>query len=98
MAKYLMLWDLNQSMIPVDAKERGSGYELLLTMVNLDIEKGLIKDWGAFVGESAGYCVVEGSEVQIGIFVQQYTPYVTFKTHPAASYDQVNEVVKSLSG
>jgi hypothetical protein len=60
MAKYLMLWDLNQSMIPVDAKERGSGYELLLTMVNLDIEKGLIKDWGAFVGESAGYCVVEG--------------------------------------
>jgi hypothetical protein len=36
--------------------------------------------------------------VEIGIFVQQYTPYVTFKTHPAASYDQVNEVVKSLSG
>ena len=98
MAKYLMLWELNLALIPTDPKERGGGYGMLLAMVKQDMEKGLIKDWGNFVGEGSGYSVVEGTEVQVGMFIQQYTPYVTFETHPIASFDQVNEVVKSLTG
>ena len=97
MGKYLMIWELNQALTPVDPKERGGGYELLMGMVKQDVEKGLTKDWGNFVGEGAGYCIVEGSEVEINKMVQQYTPYVRFKTHPVASAEQVSEVLKSLS-
>ena len=98
MEKYLMLWELNLALTPTDPKERGAGYELLLGMVKQDIEKGVLKDWGSFTGEGSGYSVVEGTKVEIGKFVQQYTPYVIFKTHPVTSLDQVNETVEALSG
>ena len=42
--------------------------------------------------------IVEGSEMEINKMVQQYAPYVKFKTHPVASVEQVDEVVKSLTG
>ncbi|MBW2492629.1 MAG: hypothetical protein JRE65_15920 [Deltaproteobacteria bacterium] len=98
MGKYLMIWELNYAHIPVDPKERGAGYEMLLAMVKQDMEKGLSKDWGNFVGESSGYCIVEGSEVEINKMVQQYSPYVSFKTHPVVSVEQVDEVIKSMIG
>jgi hypothetical protein len=41
MGKYLMIGELNYAHIPVDPKERGVGYELLLAIVKKDIEKGL---------------------------------------------------------
>lgn len=98
MGKYLLLWELNRALIPIDPKERGDGYELLMAAVKQDIAKGLTKDWGNFVGEASGYCVVEGSEVEINTMVQQYAPYVRFKTHPVASVEQVEEMLKSLTG
>ena len=96
MGKYLMFWKLNQSLIPIDPKERGQGYSLLMATVQQDIGKGLTKDWGCFVGEGKGYCVVEGSEVDISKMVQQYSPYCEFTTHPIASVDQINEMIESL--
>jgi hypothetical protein len=96
MGKYLMFWELNRSLIPVDPQERGQGFALLMSVVQQDIEKGLTKDWGCFVGEGNGYSVVEGSEVDIAKMVQQYSPYCEFSTHPVASLDQMNEVIQSL--
>ena len=96
MGKYLMFWELNRSLIPVDPQERGQGFALLMSVVQQDIKKGLTKDWGCFVGEGNGYCVVEGSEVDIAKMVQQYSPYCEFSTHPVASLDQMNEVIQSL--
>ena len=61
MQKYLMLWKLNRSLIPVDPHERGQGFALLMALVQQDIEVGLTKDWGCFVGEGNGYAIVEGS-------------------------------------
>jgi len=98
MGKYLMIWQLNERLTPVDPKERGNGFRLLIEMVKQDRQKGLTKDWGNFVGEGSGYCVVEGSEVEINKMVQQYSPYVGFQTHPIASLEQVDEMIKSLTG
>ena len=98
MGKYLMIWELNYSLVPVDSRERGAGYEMLIKMVKQDIKNGLAKDWGNFVGEGSGYCIAEGSEVEINKMVQQYSPYVNFKTHAVVSVEQVDEVIKSMVG
>ena len=98
MGKYLMLWELDTTRVPVDPKERGSGFELLMGAVKQDIQKGLMKDWGGFVGELNGYGVAEGSEVEIGNMMQQYVPFVSFKLHAIASVSQVDELVKALKG
>lgn len=97
MAKHLMLWELNISHVPLDPKERGQGYALLMEMVKRDIEMGLTKDWGCFVGEGRGYCVVEGSEVEVSKMVQHYSPYCKFRTHPVASVEDMDEVISSLA-
>ena len=98
MGKYLLLWELNSTLIPADPQERIKGYAGLMVLVQQDIEKGLTKDWGCFVGEGNGYCVVEGSEVDISKMVQQYSPFCKFTSHPVASVEQMIEAFKSMIG
>ena len=98
MGKYLVLWEIDKTKVPVNPKERGDGWRMLTNMVKQDLAKGVVKDWGAFVGELNGYFVAEGSEVELGKLTQQYVPFVFFKTYPAASIAQVEDVLKSLSG
>ena len=97
MAKYLLLWEMDNTRTPIDAKERGGGYQLLLDMVRQDLEKGIVKDWGVYVGENRGYTVVEGTEVEIGKMLNQYVPFVIFKeTRAISSLSQVDEIVRAL--
>ena len=97
MGRYLLMWQLDPARVPVDPKERGAGWAGLMGMVKKDMEKGITKDWGAFVGEGSGYCVVEGTETEISVMVQQYSPIVHFKTHPVMSVSQVEEMIGTLS-
>lgn len=97
MGRYLLLWEVPLTAVPLDKKERGAGFNILLEMVKQDMKKGLTKDWGAFVGELSGYSVVEGTEVEILNQIAQYSPLVTFKVHPIASVSHVSEMIKALS-
>lgn len=97
MGKYLMLWEVDQSRVPVSAKERGTGSSLLLEMVKQDLKSGKLKDWGAFVGENNGYLIAEGTEVEVGNTLLRFAPYILFKVHPIASVDQIAEVIKKPS-
>jgi len=98
MAKYLLLWEGDNARIPVDPKERGAGYKLMLAMVKQGIQKGIVKDWGCFIGENNGYVVAEGTEEEIGNMAEQYVPFCTMKAHAVASVSQADELVKALSG
>jgi hypothetical protein len=98
MAKYLVLWEIDQTKIPIDPKQRGQGWSLLMAMVRQDLEKGISKDWGAFVGQTNGYSVFEGTEVEVMKALQQYVPFCIFKVHPISTESQVNEMIAALSG
>lgn len=98
MAKYLITWQIDQTRVPLDPKQRGEGWGFLLSMVKQDIEKKLTIEWGAFIGEASGYTVMEGSEVEVMKALQQYVPYCTFQSHPVASVSQVEEMISALSG
>jgi hypothetical protein len=96
MPKYLVLWEADNSRVPVDPKERATGWKALMDLVKKDIADGVTKDWGAFVGENRGYTIFEGSEVEVDIRLQQYAPYFIFETHAIASVSQVEKVHKAL--
>ena len=96
MGKYLLLWEFDRTKIPVDPKERGIEFKMLMKVIRQDIEKGILKDWGLFVGEDHGYSVVQGTEVEVIKAVQQYTPFVYFASHPIASVNQAGEMIKAL--
>ena len=98
MAKYLMLWSLDKALIPADPKERGGGWGLLMELVKQDMDKGVTKDWGLFPSEGAGYCILEGTNVEIMQCTEQYVPYVDFETRPIASFEETLELIKNMSG
>ena len=98
MGKYLVLWEADQTKIPIDPKERGSAWGMLMAMVRQDIEKGITKDWGVFIGERYGYAVLEGTEVEVMNSLQKYVPFIIFKVHAIGTENQANEMIKALSG
>ena len=97
MGKYLMLWELDRTRIPMDIKERGAGFNMLMEMVKEDMKKGSLKEWGVFPGEFAGYSVFEGTEVEMMNEVQQYAPFAYFKVHPLGSVAQVDQMIKTMT-
>lgn len=98
MGKYIALWEVNQATIPVDPKERGQGWSMLMAMVRQDFEKGILKDWGAFLGESCGYAVYEGSEIEVMQTIQQFVPFCIFEVHAIATEERVNEMLSAMTG
>jgi hypothetical protein len=98
MGKYLLLWEVDQTKIPIDPKERAAGWSMLMAMVRKDFEKGVTKDWGAFVGENNGYAIDEGTELEVLNTISQYVPFCIFKVYPIATESQINEMIKALTG
>jgi hypothetical protein len=98
MGKYLVLWEVDQTKIPIDPKERGGGWSMLMAMVGQDIEKGIVKDWGAFSGESNGYSIYDATKIELMKSLQQYVPFCIFKVHPISTVSEVNEMISALSG
>ncbi len=98
MSKYLLLWTLDPARIPIDPRERGKGWEILMDMVKNDREKGILRDWGTFPSEGRGYSIVEGSTLEVMKMTEQYTPFVHFEIHPAASIDEAAKLIRHLAG
>jgi len=98
MPRYLLMWEIDQTKIPINPKERGAGWAALMNMVRQDRERGINKDWGEILGTARGYAVYEGSELDVAKALQQYVPFARFQVHPIASESQVNEVIKGLTG
>jgi len=97
MARYLALWEADNSRIPIDPKERGSGWGVLMDKVKQDIKKGVMKDFGGFVGMPNGFCILEGTELEIDSSIQQYMPFFTYRVYPLTSVEQVDKMIKALS-
>jgi hypothetical protein len=97
MAKYLILWEMDQSKIPINPKERGERFGALTELVKQDLKTGSLTDWGSFVGTNGGYAIGEGTEIELATYLQQYIPFVIFKSYPVMSVEQVGEILKALS-
>ena len=98
MGRYQTLWEVDQSFVPLDAAERLAGWGLLLDMVKQDMEKGLIKEWGAFAGELKGFGIFEGTVEEVHQMVIPYSPFVTFEVHQVISQEKVKSIVTAMSG
>jgi hypothetical protein len=98
MAKYLVLWELDEDKIPEDPKERGAAWTVMVDMVKQDMKANVHIDWGSYVGGGKGYAVSQGNELEIAQLMQKFVPFVKFEVHQVMSIDQVGELAKSLTG
>jgi hypothetical protein len=97
MGKYFMTWKIDPQNIPISREDRAAAWKPMVDMVKEGIEKGVIKEWGAFVGENRGYSIAEGTEAEISAFNQQWVPFVEFDVHPVATIGDIEKVIAGLA-
>ena len=97
MAKYVTLWKLVEHRMSAKPEERIAGTLALIDMVNSDFKGGMLKEWGAFVGENRGYAVIEGTAQEVTQFLMKYGPYVNFQVRQLLSIEQVEENYKAAA-
>jgi hypothetical protein len=97
MPRYLTTWELDPTKIPIDPKERAAAWLPMLQMVKQDIQSGLIKAWGTYIGEMKGFGVMECSEEEAMRNLQRYVPFVQFTTHPLATVEQMEKLATEMA-
>jgi hypothetical protein len=98
MAKFLTLWETDTTRVSESPEEQILHDTMLVNMVKEDLESGKTLDWGMFAGgELRGYCIDEGTELEITMMNMRYVPYIKFKMYPILSVNQVEEMMKALS-
>jgi len=97
MAKYLVTWELDVTKVPIGPKERAAAWNPMLDMIEQDMKRGLVKEWGSFTGEMKGCAVAEGTKIEIGNMLQQFVPFVQFTLHELTSLSEMREITKNLA-
>ena len=92
----LILWEANQSLMPIDKKERGKLILSMLESVKNDIDSGEIKMWGVSSGGGNGYSITERSPKEVFAVTMKYAPYINFEVKPMLSVDEMFDVIKEM--
>ena len=74
MGRYLLLWEADETKIPLDPTVRRESWLAACEMVKKDIERGLVKDWGVLLGQTKGFAIDEGTEEEVAKMTLKYIP------------------------
>ena len=96
MGRYLILWEADESKIPVDAEERKAGWLMALEMTREEIKAGRTKEYGGFVGQNKGFAIYEGTIEEVSSMTLKFIPFFRFNITPLLSIDQLEAAVKTM--
>jgi hypothetical protein len=94
--RYLVLWENDFSRYPTDLQERVKLGKALIQADLKGIETGLIKEWGIVVGEHGGFGVYEGSETEVGAFLEQFVPWARSTVNPMLSATELDAMMDAM--
>ncbi len=97
MTKFLVLWELDSSMLPKAPEERVKLQISMLEMVKADLQAGVLKDFGVNAGGGSGYSISESSETELFTYLLKWTPMLKFKVLPMITVDETIEGIKKVA-
>ena len=92
----LILWEMNESLIPSDPEEGMKFYMTNLQRVKEGVETGRLKMWGLSPGGNKGFAVAEAEGKELFALIAAWGPYVRFEVKPMISADEAIEALKGL--
>ena len=95
MAKYLVMWEIDWTRVPVNAKERNAAWLVFAEMVKAKMKTGFMKDWGVFPGQLKGYSVVEGTEAAVMTELMEGVPFINHEARVVATIAQAEESIRA---
>jgi hypothetical protein len=96
MARYMMLWEVDESKTPEDPKAKKAQWLEFQEIVMKQLKEGKTKVWAAFAGEMRGYTIFEGSAVDLHTIAAKWVPFVRFKVKELLTIEEVNNATKAL--
>jgi len=96
MSKYMVLYEVDTSRTPEDAKTKKVHWLGMLESAARQLKEGVIKDWGGFPGEMSGYVIFEGSAVDLHTYASMWVPFCRVKTKEILTLDEVIKSTKAL--
>lgn len=96
MAKYMLQWEVDLSRTPEDPNERKQQWTLFIETVKQQLNDGQVAEWGQYVGESFGYCIVEGDELDVQRLTNFWSPFVDFSVSSILSADQAGVAIADM--
>jgi hypothetical protein len=96
MGRYLVLWEADETKIPLDSTVRRESWLASIEMVKEEFKSGIIKDWGVFLGQTKGFSIEEGTEEEVQKSAIQYVPYYRLQIIPILKLEQHVEAIKSI--
>ena len=96
MAKYLITWEYNLGAQSSDPSERMAASEKGLALTKQFLKENPKSDWGIFVGEGAGYALMEGDWKSVSLISAQLYPRVISKVHQVLSITEAEQLLKDM--
>jgi hypothetical protein len=85
MARYLAIWEADDSTRAADTTQRASGWGSLMDSMEQDMKQGAVKDFGFFAGAPNGFAIFEGTEAEVEQVIQRYGPLLSCTVYPLSS-------------
>ena len=93
MTKFHIEWK-QSSKIPEDPVKLAKLYLSHMEQVKADLKSGKLTDFGQYSNGSSGYCLIEGTEIDVFTTLMKWLPYVEFDVKPIVNVDQTIEAIK----
>ena len=95
MGKYLVIWQFDADR-SFDPQKLGETIKSLFSLTKKFVQKNVIKDWGAFVGQTGGYAIIEATEREAGEIIKKFVKHVNYTSYRIASLAQMDDLVAKL--
>ena len=92
----LILWEMNESLIPSDPEEGMKFHMGNLERVKEGLETGGLKMWGVSPAGNKGFAITDVEGKELFAMTAAWAPYVRFKVKPMISADEAIEVMKGM--
>ncbi len=95
MPKYVLTWESDTSKSPADPQQRSQLIKQQLEKV-MQWEKDHKGDWGVYVGENAGFGIIEGDWTEV-MKVMMAFPTTHMKIHQALSAKEAYDFMQAAA-
>ena len=92
----LILWEMNESLIPSDPEEGMKFHMANLERVKEGVKTGGLKMWGVSTGGNNGFAITDAEGAELYALTAMWTPYVRFEVKPMISVDEAIETMKGM--
>jgi hypothetical protein len=96
MAKYLVLWQWDDSKMPTEANERTAAFQKIMETTKQYFKEHPGEEWGNFPGEHKGYWIGATKWQDIARVSEMFTPYFKVEVNQAISLTEFEEFYKSM--